>query len=297
MGRSWLSGFLAAIAISIILNPAVIRAAEDDSTVETVEIPDRPNGRWTLDSLPKASEFDDLLNWEIEDLNGICDLTPEQKQNLRLGGQKDIQQVRRRVERLRETTKDGEHTDANTDKEIAAILMKFGNGIFDENSMFTKVRKQILNSDQTARFEADQKVEVNWLTPDIPEAKSMSLKLNRPILIFFHLQESAPSKTQQALLNSPDLRQLLRQHFLCVGVDVNTEVAAPVVRDFKITGVPSIVILSPKGEQMCLASGLLSGNVLRSTLNYCRLEAERAAKAGQNNTTSQPQDDKAAPNR
>jgi hypothetical protein len=109
--------------------------------------------------------LEELLQQNLERFHGICELDDAQKLKLRLAGRGDIQRLLNGVDQRREAiqyVRDDEIT-----PEIRQRLVEIGmplrqslqSGSFDDQSLFTKTLRLILNRSQLAKYEALLEIE------------------------------------------------------------------------------------------------------------------------------------------
>lgn len=121
-------------------------------------------GRGTSDG-PTRTRLQHLLEQRLFVVDSVCELSPQQKRKLRLAGEHDIGRVFDRIEELRsEVQRSGparhaKFQAAGWQSRAAELRSAMSMGASAEGSLFTKILKNTLTPDQSARYEALRQIE------------------------------------------------------------------------------------------------------------------------------------------
>jgi thiol-disulfide isomerase/thioredoxin len=242
----------------------VLSAEQHDDDEASPAVEDVVRG---LVAAPARSQLDELLAMKIEYVDGICELTDEQKKKAELAGRGDIDHLIDRIEALRKKSPSDE-SNAHVDDLLREneALKHLLDGPFEKPSLFSKTLRRLLTAEQLAKLEADEVVFSSaWMT-DFDEALELARKHNRPLLVHFHAGWAAPCQQMKVILYKPRVIRFLHDHFVPVFVDVDRDDAKGVMRRYKIGSVPTDLALTPDGDVIDRLQGSRTEQAFMETL-------------------------------
>ncbi len=100
------------------------------------------------------TKLDSALALKIDELERLCGLTESQKKKLLLAGRGDIKRFFDRVEELkRKFVANQNGMNQNIWQDLQPLQGELNTGLFDEESLYAKMIKRILSSDQAVHYE------------------------------------------------------------------------------------------------------------------------------------------------
>jgi hypothetical protein len=249
---------IAAVACS-----SALRAQEfaDDDAVVGEDCPPIAIRRFlaALVAAPARTQLDELLWKKIQYVDGICGLTDDQKKKLQMAGNGDIKHLLDRIEDLRKKLQSVQITQLdNLVRENESLKSLLNAGPLEKLSLFGKIGRRLLTAEQLAKLEADGILFSSaWMT-DIDEARDLSRKHNRPLLVHFHADETAPCCQMKVVLYLPKVIRFLHDRTIPVFIDVGNDDGKKVMRQFGINFVPSDLIINPDGVVVDRSQGTKS---------------------------------------
>lgn len=113
-----------------------------------------------------------------------------------------------------------------------------------------------------------------WYT-DFNAAQEQARKLNRPMIVHFHTSWCGPcKKMEREVLNTPEVRQLLKTGI--VGVKVDGDANAALRARYNVGSYPTDLVLSPDGRKLYEINGVKPKGQYVSTLNQFASRVEVA---------------------
>jgi hypothetical protein len=107
-----------------------------------------------------AQQIDSLVTMQIAALDRVCELTPEQREKLRLAGRGDAARFESQIAALRAelVNKSYKNDEINeVFQKIQPFQQKFQNGLLGEDSIFKKIVSQTLNEAQRSEYDEEQR--------------------------------------------------------------------------------------------------------------------------------------------
>lgn len=256
--RHWAALLIAAIACA-----SALRAQEyDDEPIVGDEKP-RVVVRGALPisvTVPPRSQLNEFLSWKIDDMDGICHLTDDQRGKLRLAGHGDIARVLNRADDLRMKSDVKNDTVEQDDlsgwlQESQSLNRLLNVGLFENGSLFAKTQRRILTSEQLAHLETDATRSAPEWIADFGEAQELALKLNRPLLVHFHAKWCAPCGRMKKILRTPKVTRTISRSFVGVSIDVDQKAGMQAMRQFRVNNLPTELVVTPDGAVLCRSEG------------------------------------------
>jgi len=232
-----------------------------------------------LVAAPARSQLDELLWRQIAYVDGICGLTDDQRKKLQLAGHGDISRLLHRIQDLRTQSQSGQVRSHLEDlvRENESLKGLLITGPFEKPSLFVRTRQRVLTAEQLARLEADEALFSSAWMADLGEARELSRKHNRPLLVHFHADWCAPCCQMKPALYRPDMIRFLHDHCIPVFIEEDREGAKRVMRQYGVDTVPADLVLNPEGEVLVRSQGARTGQAVMELLR----SAADAAKSRQ----------------
>ncbi len=193
------------------------RAARGQDDWDAAKKADRPNpqGRfglpdfdqWVLNG-QRRDQFEgglkSQLALQIDAINCACEISSAQREKLELAGEGDLKRLSRTIEQLRE-----KYREIGQDQQkfqaiagdVSMLQMKVQSGAFDDSSLFHKVLRQTLDTEQTVRFERQERerrkfryeAKIELVVSNLENAISLRAE-QRQRLVKLLLDETEPPK-------------------------------------------------------------------------------------------------------
>ncbi len=106
--------------------------------------------------------------------------------------------------------------------------------------------------------------EPGWET-SLPAALAKAKQTGRPVLIDFHADWCGPCQKLAASFRDPQVAAVLSRGFVAVKVNADTDPA--LTEKYRATGLPTLVVVSPEGQELARASGARSAAELVTWLS------------------------------
>ncbi len=138
---------------------AVLAPAAGMGQAVNFEIPEETFNQWVFGgktNLQVTKRLDSLLTLQVESVERACELSDAQKKKLQLAGRGDVKRffggVEEMKKKFREVRRD-QHRINQIWQDLQPLRTRFNSGIFDETSLFHKVLKRTLDSNQSVQYE------------------------------------------------------------------------------------------------------------------------------------------------
>jgi hypothetical protein len=225
-----------------------------------------------LSFVPDGGRLDGVLSWEITEIDRVCHLTNDEKQKLRLAGQGDAKRLLDRAHALEAALQSatGQPQIDKVVREWDSLKLILTSGIFEEGSLFSKTRRQILTPEQMVKLETAMADTSSVWMKDLQEAQALASRLDRPVLIHFSLKRCPPARQIERVMESPMVLRVLRRKFALVSIDIEQNLA--LARTYNVATIPCELVLNTKGDELCRSEGLKDDLELLHALHFVKNE-------------------------
>jgi len=138
---------------------AVLAPAAGMVQAVAFDVPEETFDQWVFGGKTTSQvtkRLDSLLLLQVESVQRACELSDAQKKKLQLAGRGDMKRFFGSVEEMRQKFREvrrDQNRFNNIWQEIQPLQMRFNSGIYDDKSLFYKVLKRTLDSDQSEQYD------------------------------------------------------------------------------------------------------------------------------------------------
>lgn len=131
------------------------------------------------------------------------------------------------------------------------------------------------NSSSGDNVIAESKDGVHFFTGTLEAASALSKKENKPIFLLAHASYcSSCKKMKRSIFPLKEVGEVFNKNFINVQVDIESEEGIKVVKDYEITGTPTLLFLTPDGQVINKASGYQSQQELLALTRGMKVEGK-----------------------
>jgi hypothetical protein len=192
--------------IAVLVVGLLFRSA---ATAQEFVLTEEQFNQWlTNNNESAAQQIDSLVRMQIAALDRVCELTPEQREKLRLAGRGDAARFESQIAALRAelVNKSYKNDEINeVFQKIQPFQQKFQNGVLGDDSIFKKIVSRTLNEAQRSEYEEEQRkrraadyaARVDMYVAMVDRAAPMSDQQRQALVELFRKHTRPPKKVGQ----------------------------------------------------------------------------------------------------
>lgn len=129
--------------------------------------------------------------------------------------------------------------------------------------LFTTIILVACNSSSGEGLSLDSKEGIRFSSNTLEHVAAQSKQENKPVFLLAHASYCAAcKKMKKSVFPEKEVGDLFNKSFINAQVDIESEEGKMVVKDYEITGTPTLLFLTPDGQVINKASGFHSKDEL-----------------------------------